>query len=59
YKRPPHTLLVRARPGKVKHRVKHRSSDGTSVQSPDHVITDWPISDHFLTSLLTTCEICE
>ncbi|CAI9562795.1 unnamed protein product, partial [Staurois parvus] len=48
---------------------------GTSVRGPDHVITDWPISDHeaqsnntkiwrnwkyyFLTSLLTTSEICE
>ncbi|CAI9587906.1 unnamed protein product, partial [Staurois parvus] len=47
--------------------VKHRSSDGTSVRGPDHVITDWPISDHMqsskqdvtVTSLLTTCEICE
>ncbi|CAI9541394.1 unnamed protein product [Staurois parvus] len=26
--------------------VEHRSSDGTSVRGPDHVITDWPISDH-------------
>ncbi|CAI9584215.1 unnamed protein product [Staurois parvus] len=25
--------------------VEHRSSDGTSVRGPDHVITDWPISD--------------
>ncbi|CAI9599227.1 unnamed protein product, partial [Staurois parvus] len=24
--------------------VEHRS-DGTSVRGPDHVITDWPISD--------------
>ncbi|CAI9552032.1 unnamed protein product [Staurois parvus] len=48
--------------------VEHRSSYGTSVRGPDHVITDWPISDHtckvvskmsLLTSLLTTCEICE
>ncbi|CAI9580022.1 unnamed protein product [Staurois parvus] len=26
--------------------VEHRLSDGTSVRGPDHVITDWPISDH-------------
>ncbi|CAI9583331.1 unnamed protein product, partial [Staurois parvus] len=30
--------------------VKHRSSDGTSVRGPDHVITDWPISDHMQSS---------
>ncbi|CAI9599242.1 unnamed protein product, partial [Staurois parvus] len=29
--------------------VKHRSSDGTSVRGPDHVITDWP-SDHMQSS---------
>ncbi|CAI9549669.1 unnamed protein product [Staurois parvus] len=33
------------------------SSDGTSVRGPDHVITDWPMT--LVTSLLTTCEICE
>ncbi|CAI9551924.1 unnamed protein product, partial [Staurois parvus] len=27
-----------------------RSSYGTSVQGPDHVITDWPISDHMQSS---------
>ncbi|CAI9599575.1 unnamed protein product, partial [Staurois parvus] len=26
------------------------SSYGTSVRSPDHVITDWPISDHMQSS---------
>ncbi|CAI9549532.1 unnamed protein product [Staurois parvus] len=26
--------------------VEHRSSYGTSCEVPDHVITDWPISDH-------------
>ncbi|CAI9563579.1 unnamed protein product [Staurois parvus] len=30
--------------------VEHRSSDGTSVRGPDHVITDWPISDHMQSS---------
>ncbi|CAI9570045.1 unnamed protein product [Staurois parvus] len=30
--------------------MKHRSSDGTSVRGPDHVITDWPISDHMQSS---------
>ncbi|CAI9618303.1 unnamed protein product, partial [Staurois parvus] len=43
YKRPPRTLLVRATDT-----VKHQSSDGTSVRGPDHVITDWPISDHII-----------
>ncbi|CAI9564475.1 unnamed protein product, partial [Staurois parvus] len=32
---------------------------GPLCEVPDHVITDWPISDHFLTSLLATCEICD
>ncbi|CAI9585899.1 unnamed protein product [Staurois parvus] len=26
--------------------VEHQSSDRTSVRGPDHVITDWTISDH-------------
>ncbi|CAI9544510.1 unnamed protein product, partial [Staurois parvus] len=30
--------------------VGHRSSYGTSVRGPDHVITDWPISDHMQSS---------
>ncbi|CAI9616765.1 unnamed protein product [Staurois parvus] len=30
--------------------VKHRSSDGTSVRGPDHVITDWPIINHMQSS---------
>ncbi|CAI9541337.1 unnamed protein product [Staurois parvus] len=30
--------------------VEHRSSYGTSVRGPDHVITDWPISDHMQSS---------
>ncbi|CAI9554252.1 unnamed protein product, partial [Staurois parvus] len=42
HKRHPPFLAVRA-PWDT---VKHRSLDGTSVQGPDHVITDWPISDH-------------
>ncbi|CAI9535964.1 unnamed protein product, partial [Staurois parvus] len=29
---------------------EHQSSDGTSVRGPDHVITDWPISDHMQSS---------
>ncbi|CAI9624315.1 unnamed protein product [Staurois parvus] len=34
------------------------SSDGTSVQVPDHVITDWPISDHMQSSKQdVTCDI--
>ncbi|CAI9589319.1 unnamed protein product [Staurois parvus] len=38
--------------------VKHRSSDGTSVRGPDHVITDWPISDHMQSSKQdVTCDI--
>ncbi|CAI9542267.1 unnamed protein product [Staurois parvus] len=38
--------------------VKHRSSDGTSVQGPNHVITDWPISDHMQSSKQdVTCDI--
>ncbi|CAI9570613.1 unnamed protein product, partial [Staurois parvus] len=40
HKRHPPFLAVRA-PW-----VKHRSSDETSVRGPNHVITDWPISDH-------------
>ncbi|CAI9614789.1 unnamed protein product, partial [Staurois parvus] len=30
--------------------VEHRSSDRTSVRGPDHVITDWPTSDHMQSS---------
>ncbi|CAI9534919.1 unnamed protein product, partial [Staurois parvus] len=30
--------------------VEHRLSEGTSVRGPDHVITDWPISDHMKSS---------
>ncbi|CAI9558735.1 unnamed protein product [Staurois parvus] len=30
--------------------LEHRSSYGTSVRRPDHVITDWPISDHMQSS---------
>ncbi|CAI9611114.1 unnamed protein product [Staurois parvus] len=30
--------------------VEHRSSDRTFVRGPDHVITDWPISDHMQSS---------
>ncbi|CAI9562870.1 unnamed protein product, partial [Staurois parvus] len=30
--------------------VEHRSSYRTSVRGPDHVITDWPISDHMQSS---------
>ncbi|CAI9569348.1 unnamed protein product [Staurois parvus] len=30
--------------------VKHQSSDGTSVRGPDHVITNWPTSDHMQSS---------
>ncbi|CAI9566897.1 unnamed protein product [Staurois parvus] len=38
--------------------VKHRSSDGTSVRGPDHVITDRPISDHMQSSKQdVTCDI--
>ncbi|CAI9534293.1 unnamed protein product, partial [Staurois parvus] len=38
--------------------VKHRSSDGTSYRGPDHVITDWPISDHMQSSKQdVTCDI--
>ncbi|CAI9600431.1 unnamed protein product, partial [Staurois parvus] len=29
---------------------EHRSLYGTSVRGPDHVITDWPISDHIKSS---------
>ncbi|CAI9574805.1 unnamed protein product [Staurois parvus] len=38
--------------------VEHRSSYGTSVRGPDHVITDWPISDHMQSSKQdVTCDI--
>ncbi|CAI9558368.1 unnamed protein product, partial [Staurois parvus] len=38
--------------------VKHRSSDGTSVRGPDHVITHWRISDHMQSSKQdVTCDI--
>ncbi|CAI9589960.1 unnamed protein product [Staurois parvus] len=38
--------------------VKQRSSDGTSVRGPDHVITDRPISDHMQSSKHdVTCDI--
>ncbi|CAI9622720.1 unnamed protein product [Staurois parvus] len=31
---------------------------GTSVRGPDHVITDWPISDHMQSSKQdVTCDI--
>ncbi|CAI9558482.1 unnamed protein product, partial [Staurois parvus] len=30
--------------------VEHRSPDGTSHRGPNHVITDWPISDHMKSS---------
>ncbi|CAI9599846.1 unnamed protein product, partial [Staurois parvus] len=46
-----------ALPGSVRHRdplpavsSKHRSLYGTSVRGPDHVITDWSISDHMNSS---------
>ncbi|CAI9578341.1 unnamed protein product, partial [Staurois parvus] len=53
YKRPPRTLLVLA-----PDTVKHRSSDGTSVRGPHHVITNWRISDHMKSSKQdVTCDI--
>ncbi|CAI9602831.1 unnamed protein product, partial [Staurois parvus] len=51
YKRPPRTLLVRD----SRDTVQHRSSDGTSVRGLDHVITDWPISDHMQSSKQDHC----
>ncbi|CAI9615370.1 unnamed protein product [Staurois parvus] len=40
------------------HTVKHRLLDGTSVRGLNHVITDWPISDHMQSSKQdVTCDI--
>ncbi|CAI9550032.1 unnamed protein product [Staurois parvus] len=37
---------------------EHGSSYRTSVRGPDHVITDWPISDHMQSSKQdVTCDI--
>ncbi|CAI9533174.1 unnamed protein product, partial [Staurois parvus] len=54
---PAHCLC--ALPGSAQHHdsapavsdtVEHRSSYGTSVRGPNHVITGWPISDHMQSS---------
>ncbi|CAI9535155.1 unnamed protein product [Staurois parvus] len=38
--------------------VEHRSAYGTIVRGPDHVITDWRISDHMQSSKQdVTCDI--
>ncbi|CAI9541374.1 unnamed protein product, partial [Staurois parvus] len=40
-----------ALPGSAQHRSLVRSSHRTSVRGPDHVITDCPISDHYVRNL--------
>ncbi|CAI9570497.1 unnamed protein product, partial [Staurois parvus] len=40
--------------------VEYQSLNGTSARGPDHVITDWQISDHMQSSKQdVTCDIID